>query len=352
MRINFRAVVALWIMGIAAAAQTPAADGGPPAATITELKTRGVYYLHGAIASPFPGLGTRDANATIRVALDDNRTTVTVDEKARVITFTNSTRYPNKTQVGDVVFLANGKTADGVTIPLAVHVNVEKKGHTLDWEFHPHAPLRTGIKDAEIDAYDVVVSDGKTSTTVMRRAEAREVLVNPSVKLQIDARLMEVVDHLKGVKQQPEDVGFRLADVGKGVGTRMLSKMVIRAQVVSLDAANKPRIEAGDVGAMLQQGTWELRILAVSSLFPNTEFRRDLFTMGLESGPVFELIHKRGMKKGETLVFKLENGKGTAVLGKLSQPLENVVDVARAFMEFNFMGNHLAHRVLKLPVEG
>ena len=66
--------------------------------------------------------------------------------------------------------------------------------------------------------------------------------------------------------------------------------------------------------------------------------------LGLDRLPVVAAGMQRGLKKGETLTFAFHGGQGTVTWGN-SEPLPDALDVARAFLEFNFLGAVLGRQV-------
>ena len=58
-------------------------------------------------------------------------------------------------------------------------------------------------------------------------------------------------------------------------------------------------------------------------------------------------IARGGLEKGETLAFTFKNGMGTVSWGDKEEALRAPLDVARSFLEFNFLGGVLAQEVAR-----
>jgi len=97
---------------------------------------------------------------------------------------------------------------------------------------------------------------------------------------------------------------------------------------------------------LLKQGAWQLRLTALSSLLSQETLRRDLFLLGIDQVPVVAAgIARGGLQKGETLAFTFRGGKGRVAWGDKEDDLPGALDVARAFLKFNFLGALLERQV-------
>jgi hypothetical protein len=67
-----------------------------------------------------------------------------------------------------------------------------------------------------------------------------------------------------------------------------------------------------------------------------------MFLFGLADIPLLEPLVQHGMKKGQTLAFRLRKDGGEVVLDGVSTPLPAAHDVARAYIEFHMLGGLLA----------
>ncbi|AUX38995.1 uncharacterized protein SOCE26_003770 [Sorangium cellulosum] len=306
------------------------------------FRDRGVYHFAGRVRCPFAGLGTRGDFESNRLALDDDRSEVELDTAARRIVLYNDHLYPQKTIVGDALFLAEGTTASGHKSPFSVHLKVLKKGRVFSFDLHRH--LRSGepLAAVEIEPFEVIVRDAVTRVVALTPERTRELCLRPSLALRVVKAIMATRDLRQGVAQDPAQVGYRVADLSVGFGALGVHHGVVRAQLVSLDAANAPLIRRGSVAEMLREGAWELSLTALSKRWLDEVIARDLFVFGLEGVSILGRVRERGLEVGETLSFRFERGGGSVVLGEAREELPGATDVARAYLEFHLLGGLLA----------
>ena len=153
---------------------------------------------------------------------------------------------------------------------------------------------------------------------------------------------MAMKDNLEGVKQDPAAPGYKLADLSVGFGALGMTYMMARAELASLDGGNAPLIAKGNVPDMLREGAWEMRLTALSEKWLPEVVQRDLFLYGLDEIPLLRDVRARGLKKGQTLAFRLQKGGGEIRLDGETTPLPGAHDVARAYIEFHMLGGLLA----------
>jgi len=317
----------------------------------TVFRSRGIHYFAGSFRCPLAGAGTRGANDCNRLILEDDHSTVTVEPGSRRIVFTNTHRYASKQMAAELLTLANATTDKGETAPVAVHLHLNKRGNRFEAVTHLHPTVRDKMVAADLEPFEVVAANGTTQEVVLNRDSALKAIRDPDLAFRLAKILVEVRDNLVGVKQDALRPEFRLADISVGLGTGRLAKMIMRAQLVSLDGANRPIIVARSIPEMFRRGSWELRLTALSSLVPKDEIQRDLFVMGLDRMPLFQGVMKNGLKKGETMRFRLINGEGTAGVGSQTASMPRAVDVSRDYMEFHWLGVILARQITH-PVSG
>jgi hypothetical protein len=304
--------------------------------------TRGIYFFPGRVTCPLAGIGTRGDSESNRLVLDDADTEVTLDRDAGTIRVVNSKSYAKKTTVADLMFLAEGFAADGSRHPFAIHLKVQKTGHKYGVDLHRHLRNAVPIVRADYEPFVVTAWDKGTSTVVLDRARTDRLVSEPSLALRIVKAFMAMTDNLDGVSQDPAKPGYRVADLSVGFGALGMNYMMARAQLVSLDTSNKTLIEAGDVPAMLRDGAWELRLTALSEKWLPEVVQRDLFLYGLDEIPLLREVRERGLKKNQTLAFRLGKNGGELALDGQTSPLPGAHDVARAYIEFHMLGGLLA----------
>ncbi|WP_437685544.1 hypothetical protein [Sorangium sp. So ce176] len=309
---------------------------------------RGVYHFAGRVRCPFAGLGTRGDHEGNRLALDDDRSRVDLDTEARRIVFYNDHVYPEKTVIGDVLFLAEGTTANGRKSPFSVHLKVFKKGRAFSFDLHRHMRASEPLAAAELEPFEVIVQDAVTRAVALTPDRTRALCLRPSLALRVVKAIMATRDLLQGAAQDPAQVGYRVADLSVGFGALGVHHGVARAQLVSLDAANAPLIRRGSVPEMLREGAWELSLTALSKRWLDEVIARDLFLFGLEGVSILRPVREHGLAEGETLSFRFERGGGWVVLGGAKEELPGATDVARSYLEFHLLGGLLAEHAERL----
>jgi hypothetical protein len=184
------------------------------------------------------------------------------------------------------------------------------------------------LTDPQLEALYVVVGDGKSQRVVASAADLRRVATETKISYSIAEGILEVVDNLegKGPSLTPDRA---LADLSLGLGTTHINKMLIRAQLRSLDPSS----------ALAGQS-----VTALSSLLSQDTLRRDFFLLGLDKIPVVATGMKKGLAKGESVTFTFRGGKGRVAWAGAEADLPAPLDVARAFLEFNFLGGVLARQ--------
>jgi hypothetical protein len=314
-----------------------------------QYRSRGVHYFDGAVASRLAGVGSRGAHASNRLALDDDHSVVTVDRERHRILFRNTHRYGLDDLVGCLLFLGRGTTASGESVPLGVHLKIHKTRNRFHARLHPHPTVRDEIVAATFEPFDVVLSNGENETLALTPDGMRQAVRDPVLTARLAAIFLQVDDRLEGEVIQPEKPGARLVDLSIGFGSEKVNLDVARVQLVSRAAENAELIRSGALPAMFRRGSWELRIEAESPAIPPSEFKRDLFLFGLDDLGILAPLKRRGLLRGETLVVGLDDGAGFVEFDGARAEIANPADVARAYLEFHFVGGVLSQQVSQLP---
>lgn len=310
---------------------------------------RGIYYVEGAIPSPVGGVGARSAFATNRIAVDDEHTTVRVDRAARRIVFRNAHRYGLDALVGCVLLVGRGTTEAGESVPTAVHLKIHKTLDHFTTKVHPHPTVRGRLTRAEFEPFEIVLSDGRVEKTALTPERAEEVVRDPEAAARLVGLFMQVTDHLEGRPIEIERAGAPLIDLSFGFGTTEHNMKLARVSLLSNDPKNAELIRAGSVAAMLERGDWEFRVDSLTPYIPKWEFERDFFLFGLEGVDAIRQIAKRGLLRGETLTVGIREGRGYIGVGDRRSEIADPADVARAYLEFHFVGGVVARQVAELP---
>ncbi len=310
---------------------------------VDTYRSRGIYFFPGRVQCPLAGIGSRPADASNRLVLDDAMSEVTIDREARRITVRNDHGYDKKkTNVADLMFLADGYTASGERNPFSIHLKVQKTGHKYGVDLHRHLRNSKHMVRADYEPYEVVAIDRGKSEVVLDKQRTDELISKPSLALRVVKAFMAMKDHLEGTKQDPSAPGYRVADLSVGFGALGLEYMMARAQLVSLDGGNAKLIERGSVPDMLREGAWELKLTALSEKWLPEVVQRDLFLYGIDELPLLAEVRQRGLLKGQTLAFRFDSTGGTVALDDKTTSLPGALDVARAYIEFHMLGGLLA----------
>jgi hypothetical protein len=305
-------------------------------------RARGIYFFAGRVSCPLAGVGDRPGDASNRLVVDNSNTEVTIDRAAGRITVRDDHSYAERTVVADLMFLAYGFSASGERTPFSIHLKVRKQGHKYSVDLHRHLRNQNPMVRADYEPFEVIATDNGRSEVLLDRRRTDELITKPTFALRVVKALMAMKDNLEGVRQDPAEVGYRVADLSVGFGALGLDYMVARAQLISLDPANAPLIAGGSIPDMLRDGAWEMKLTALSDKWLPDVVRRDLFLYGLDSLPLLRELRERGMRKGQTLAFRFSKGTGEVVLDGTAAPLPGATDVARAYIEFHMLGGLIA----------
>jgi hypothetical protein len=305
-----------------------------PGPRVQTFRDPGVYYFEGRTVCPFAGLGRRAAQASNRLALDDGRSTVTVDRRRGRIIIVNRTTYPDKATIADLTFLGSATAEDGGQAPLAVHLRVDKAKTETSVDIHAHWTVRGKLTNAEMEPFQVVVSDGTSEKVVASGPDLLRVATKTESPYMVSGSPIDIKDDLDGraplLAADDALVAFSAGFAGKKV----------RVELRSLDAGNTA-LAGKSVPALLTGGAWQLRLTPEPSLLSRDPLRRELL-MGLDQVPVVAARIKKGLDNGDTLAFTFRAGKGSVSWGTAEANVPAVLDVVRAFMEFNVLGTALA----------
>ena len=294
------------------------------------IQDKGVYYFPGIVTCPLAGVGTRAPNLSNRLALDDGYSQVTFNSENQTIHLRNTYRYSQKTLVGDLILLGTGLTKEGQTVALAFHTLFEKKGDRFDARPHLHPSVSAKLVAATCEPVTVVLDNGKSEAVALDSGRILKAWKNPPLASRLGRSLIEVKDNVEAEKSRD-----LLGDVTVSLGLGRFSKSAVRIQVMTSGA--KPALNELDVGI------WELRITALMNLpAARNHILRALFLLEIADSPLLIKLRDEGIEKGETVIFRLEQGTGSLQLGQMIQPMVNATEVARAYLEFDFVGAILA----------
>jgi hypothetical protein len=312
---------------------------------IQTFDKRGVYFFEGPNRSPLAGLGDRPANHSNRIVLDDGRSSVTWDAHGRKLVFTNTYPYPDETLIGGVMLLGSGFTAQGATVPIGVHLRIFKEENTFEPIVHAHVTVRQAVKQADFLPLQVVLDNGVKRTVALTKTIGLRSVREPFDQSTLAKVIgLKGVDNLEGQTVDTAKPGAAIADGSVALGHGFFSKMILNARLISLDGSKV--LEAGEpLSKVFEQGGYELRLTALSSLLPQEMFARDLFLLGLDRIPILQTAKKNGLQDGQTLVFTFRDGKGTVSLAGKSADVPNPAEKVRRYLEFDFLGAIMCDRM-------
>ena len=350
---SFRSLpVLLALLALQAAAFEGRAESeSPVSASAAEQQTfrgRGVYYFEGPVRSPVGDIGSRSPFATNRIALDDEFSEVRLDRANHRILFRNGHRYGLNELVGCLLLLGRGTTASGREVPVAAHLKIHKTGNRFMAALHPHPTVREKVVSAVFAPFDVLLSNGKSEESALTPGRMIEAVREPELATRLAKIFVQVTDHLEGATLAPEKPGSALVDLSIGFGSEKINMKLARVRLLSESAENGELIRRGSVGAMLEKGEWEFRVESLSPYVPKWEFDRNFFLFGIERVSALAKIARRGLLHGEALVVGFRDGKGYIGVNEARSEIPNPADVARAYLEFHFIGGVVAQQVADL----
>jgi len=333
------------VVAAALSALAPARAGEAEAGAPREFQRRGVYFLEGHVRSPLAGLGPRGEFAANRLALDDDRTRARWDPRGRKLVLTNTTRYEEETQVACVLVLGTGTSESGEQVPIGVHLSVYKQDDEFVTTMHGHVTVREGIEHADFLPLQVVLDDGQRRTVALTKTIGLRAVRNPFEDSTLATVIgLKGVDNLEGAEVDITQPGAHLADGSVGMGRGFLSKLVLRAELISLDGS-RPLAPGQPWAEIFGQGAYELRLTALSSLLPKEPWDRNVFLLGLDDVAMLRPLRADGLADGQTLSFVFRGGEGTIRFAGQTHVVKDAAEVVRRYLEFDFVGGIIRHQL-------
>lgn len=302
---------------------------GPASAAPTEVNGRAVFhFVSDSGCATVPGGPEQDCN---RLALDVADARARIDPQARTIVFGVDANFASKHVIGDVLLHGSGIASDGQRVPLSLQVLVRRSGKTWKSDTYVHAPVRGTFRDIALDTYKISVRQGADEHVLFNAEQARKVLAQPSIAARVASYFVVV---------RPSDAQNPAADdITIGLGVGRVSKSLMRARFSSKQPASMP------LDQVLEQGTWNLDLQALSGQIPLWVVQRQLFVFGLEDSPLLKDVRQRGLNKRDSLELGAVNGKGYLRYNGQEQIFPGAAASGKAFMRDSFIGLILAwHR--------
>lgn len=236
----------------------------------------------------------------------------------------------------------------GREVPAAVHLKVHKSVNRFSSSLHPHPTVREKLVTATFEPFEVILDNGEEQKVALTPEQAVEAVRDPVLSARLANIVMQVTDNLEGTTPSPDRPGEPLVDISLGFGSENLNLKLARVRLISKSAKNAPMIRRGAIAEMLDKGDWEFLVDSRSPYIPRSEFERDFFLYGLEGLPAIAKISKRGLLYGETLSVGLKGGVGYLAVNDQRSEIPNPAEVARAYLEFHFIGGVVAQRITEL----
>lgn len=300
-------------------------------AALSEFSGRGVFHFastSGCASATSPQRNDHDCN---RIALDVADARASVDLSTHAIVIGADADHDSKTVVGDVLLHGSGIAADGQRVPLSLQVLLRRSGQVWKSDTYVHAPVRGQFTEVILDPYQISVREGDGERVLLTAEQARDALAQPSLAARL-ARYFVVVR--PSDKQNPS-----ADDITIGLGIGRVSKSVMRARFTSAQPSTT------ELAALLEHGTWNLELQALSGQIPLWVVQRQLFVFGLEHSPLLKEVRQRGLNKRDSLELGAVNGQGYLRYNGREERFAKANAAGAAFMRDSFIGLILAwHR--------
>jgi hypothetical protein len=316
-----------------------------PAAAFENTPRPRIEYIPGRVTCPLASLGTRAANASNRLVIDDPATEVMICDGT--ITIRDDIERSTKTVIADLVWLAEGLDAAGARVPFTIHLEITKTGHTYAIDLHTHEPHEMRRTSFVYEPLEIVALDGGRRTLLVDHDRLTDVVARVPLSRRLMSALTLTRDHLAGVVQDPTQPGYRLVDQSIGIGAFGHGAVLVRSRLVSLAGSNAALIAQGSITDMLRDGAWELCIEARTDRTLPEIVGRELVLLGLDRVPLLHDACAGKLRRGQVLTFRCVPGGGEIGLDGERAPLPDAVDVARTYLEFHMLGGMLAAAIGK-----
>ena len=309
-------------------------------ATASTFRGPHIAFLPGCVVCPLAGVGTRGANLSNRLVVDDPGTRVAIDHMT--ITLEDDRACAPKTPIADVVWLAEGPA------PFTIHLEVFKSGHAWSLDLHTHEP--TPLADrraARYESFAIAAIDRGRHEVLVDSAALAHAIAHVPLARRLGSKLMTMRDHLGAAAPIGDRVVF---DRSIGIGALGRGSFLVRVRLARLggdaSASAEVRIAAsstsatrGSLATMLATGEWELSIEALTERMLPDIVARDLRLFGLADVPLLAELAAGRLRKGQTLAFRTTD---EVRLDDRTAALPDARDLARTYIEFHMLGGIVA----------
>lgn len=273
---------------------------------------------------------TQPAGALNRLVLDDAHTTAVVDEARREIRIGNHHAYSESTIVADVLLHAKGKWGTW-SRPYLIHLVISKDSDGWHNRLSTYTVPGAGAPtQAEVDAWTVMLGDGKQVVLTPEQAQAQ--IVAPPLSVRLIDTFAQVRDIRTVADPSPA------LEISLGLGPLKYKVAAARLELpASLRADPKGNLEKA-----LQEEDWSFELAMLSSMTPKELIRHDLLLFGLDAHPLLQDVMKRGYRPDEKLTVGVRNGAGFVRIGGQEAPFPAAQQTAATFLRDTYVGMVLA----------
>ena len=281
--------------------------------------------LAGPVITRLPG-----TEGTNRLALDDARTTALVDASRREIRIGNNHAYSESTIVADVLLHAKGEWGTH-SRPYLIHLVISKDSDGWHNRLSTYTVPGAGAPtQAEVDAWTVMLGDGKQVVLTPEQAQAQ--IVAPP----LSARLIDTFAQVRDIRTTADP--SPALEISLGLGPLKYKVAAARLELpASLKADPKSNLEKA-----LQEEDWSFELAMLSSMTPKELIRHDLLLFGLDAHPLLQDVMKRGYRPDEKLTVGVQNGAGFVRIGEQTAPFPAAQQTAMTFLRDTYVGMVLA----------
>ncbi len=233
------------------------------------------------------------------------------------------------------MLLALGTTASGREVPLAFHLRFDTRRGRFFCRPHLHPTSDEPLRAVRCEPWRVVLSNGERQHQVLDEAALERAWRRPPLASRLGRALLSV-------QEVVEDEA--LVHVRIGIGKGALQSPVVRARLVLLGTAR----DATPLPDLLASAAWKLELTSLSTQRSVREHvARAVFLLGLEESDLLRRVRRQGLERGETLTICFEAGRGWVEIDGRREELPRPLEVARDYLEMDFVGAILMQRALE-----
>jgi hypothetical protein len=295
--------------------------------------------LTGPVVTQLPAKSACAVNvlACTRLALDDARTTATVDEQRHEVRIYNDASYDSETIVADVLLHVQGGTRQPLK-PYLVHLVVSKQGDKWKHRLSPYG-LDKRRSDGPFQFEDWSVYLGQAKKPLMAPDLVRKAVGRSSLMGRAKDFFVKATDLRKREGDAPA------IELGLGIGPLNFAMTRARFEVpASIKAGREVNVEQ-----VMAQEDWFFEFQTLSKMVPAYLVHHDLFLFGLDRHPLVVESMKVGSKGNELMRVGVKNGKGYVQINERVEPYEQAPQTAVVFMRDTYLGMLLNAQVPVAP---